>query len=75
MSRVLPRLAGLALTAILIILSADPSNAQSVTGSISGSVIDPSKEVVPGATVTLIDEQTSAVRTAVSGDGGRHCDR
>ena len=32
--------------------------AQSVSGSISGTVVDQSHQVVPGATVTLIDEQT-----------------
>ena len=61
---------GCALVAVLIV-SAVVALGQSVTGSISGNVVDPSKQVVPGATVALVDEQTSAVRTMVSGDGGR----
>ena len=42
-----------------------------MSGSISGNVIDASKQVVPGALVTLIDEQTAATRTTSTGDGGR----
>ena len=54
-----------------LVLCARPVRAQSVSGSISGNVIDASKQIVPGALVTLIDEQTSATRNTTSGDGGR----
>ena len=54
-----------------IFLCAEPTQAQSVSGSISGNVVDASKQVVPGALVTLVDEQTGTTRTTSSGDGGR----
>src|SRR5687768_6431023 len=53
------------------VLSAGPAHAQAVSGSISGDVVDATKQIVPGALVTLVDEQTGATRTTVSGDGGR----
>jgi hypothetical protein len=53
------------------LLYTTPAHAQSVTGSISGSVVDASKQIVPGALVTLVDEQTGALRMTASGDGGR----
>src|SRR4030095_14263871 len=53
------------------VLCAGPAVAQSVSGSISGNVVDASKQIVPGALVTLTDEQTRATRTTTSGEGGR----
>src|SRR5262249_28583800 len=44
--------------------------AQSVSGSISGTVVDQSHQVIPGATVTLTDEQTGGARTTVTTDTG-----
>lgn len=44
--------------------------AQSVSGSISGLVLDQSGQVVPGAAVSLIDEQTGATRTTESNQSG-----
>jgi hypothetical protein len=55
---------------VLLLLSTGPAWAQSVSGSIAGSVIDPSRQVVPGATVTLIDEDTGAMRTVPTNDTG-----
>ena len=40
------------------------------TGAISGTIVDNSSQVVPGATVTLAAERTSDTRTAVSGARG-----
>ena len=40
--------------------------AQAVTGTISGTVVDPQKAVVPGATVTIINEATTDSRVATS---------
>src|SRR5262245_49397397 len=54
-----------------VVLFGGPALAQSVSGSISGNVVDASKQIVPGALVTLTDEQTGATRTTTSGDGGR----
>jgi Carboxypeptidase regulatory-like domain len=49
-----------------------PASAQVVTGSLSGTVTDPSGAVVAGATVTLIDVGTGATQKAAttSGTGG-----
>ena len=46
------------------------SAAQTVTGSISGTVVDPQKSIVPGATVTIVSEATSDSRVAVTDDQG-----
>jgi hypothetical protein len=40
------------------------------TGTVEGTVIDPSGKSVPGATVTLTSEATKDVRTASSGESG-----
>ena len=54
--------------AALVLLWALPSlaPAQQVTGSISGSVVDSTGSVMVGATVKLVSEATSAVRTAAT---------
>jgi len=44
--------------------------AQAVSGSISGTIADPSHQVVPGATVTLINEETGAKRSMSTGERG-----
>ena len=46
-----------------------PAAAQN-TGTISGTVIDNTSQVVPGATVTLTNESTASARTTVSGERG-----
>src|SRR5688500_8916933 len=40
--------------------------AQTVTGTISGTVVDQQGQVVPGATVTVVNEATSDARVAVT---------
>src|SRR5882672_12340951 len=45
--------------------------AQSVTGSISGTVTDATGGVVVGASVTLHSDQTGTARTATTGEDGR----
>ena len=44
--------------------------AQTVTGSVSGTVMDKSGAVVPGVAVTLVNEGTGAARTTESNDTG-----
>ncbi|MHB8753804.1 MAG: carboxypeptidase-like regulatory domain-containing protein [Candidatus Acidiferrales bacterium] len=44
----------------------------SSTGTISGTVVDPSKAVVQGATVTLTNAATLAARTATSNSQGKY---
>jgi hypothetical protein len=64
MTRVFRRtLRALIVTSSLVLLAAGAAAAQSVSGSVSGTVIDPSNQVIPGATVTLLDEQTGTSRT------------
>jgi hypothetical protein len=41
-----------------------------VTGTISGTVVDPSGQVVPAASVTLVSENTGDSRTAVANNEG-----
>jgi Carboxypeptidase regulatory-like domain len=55
--------------AVLVLLAAG-ATAQSVSGSISGTVADPTHQAVPGATVTLVNEQTGAERSAPTNEAG-----
>jgi hypothetical protein len=43
---------------------------QSVTGSLSGSVVDQTKQAVPGAAITLLNERTADTRAIVSDERG-----
>jgi hypothetical protein len=54
----------------LLLVTADPSVAQVVSGTISGIVVDSADAVVPGASVTLINEGTQAARGEKSDRGG-----
>ena len=54
---------------IIALAAAVPARAQD-TGTISGSVVDQSGQVLPGASVSLIDEATSIARTIVSNERG-----
>ncbi|HEY3131001.1 MAG TPA: carboxypeptidase-like regulatory domain-containing protein [Acidobacteriota bacterium] len=44
--------------------------AQTIMGRISGTVTDSSKAVIPGATVTVVNDATKLTRTAVTDDNG-----
>src|SRR4029453_700733 len=50
--------------------AANAAAGQSVTGSLSGTVVDDSHKVVPGAAVTLIHETTRAERQTVTNEVG-----
>lgn len=60
----------MALLAIGCVLSLAPARAQSVYGSIFGTVTDTTGAVVPGATVTVTDETKGTVVTVISNDTG-----
>ncbi len=61
----------LAIAASIMLLSSNPLHAQVDTGSIVGSVTDPSGAIVGGATVTLTNEGTNAtLSVTVGSDGG-----
>jgi hypothetical protein len=49
-----------------VVLTPSALAAQTVTGSISGTVVDPQGSVVPGATVTVINESTAEPRAVVT---------
>ena len=51
-------------------LGAAPIAAQEISGTISGSVADEQGQVLPGATVTTVNERTSASRTVTTDDKG-----
>ena len=59
------RLRRAAAAALLSLLAAAPAGAQD-TGTLSGTVVDTSGQVVPGATVTLANEATADVRSTTS---------
>jgi len=52
------------------LLAPHPAAAQAVTGTISGTVVDQQGSMVPGATVTIINEATNDTRVAVSDERG-----
>jgi hypothetical protein len=56
---------------ILVGLLAASAVAQSVTGSISGTVTDSTGGVIVGASVTLRSDQTGSARTATTSEDGR----
>ncbi len=57
---------------ILVLLGLLPSQlaAQSIAGSISGTLVDPSGAVIPAVDVSLINERTSETRATTSSDVG-----
>src|SRR5437762_3378994 len=57
---------------LLLALCAPAALAQTETGRISGTVIDPQDRVVPGATVTATNTGTGAVRTTVTDSEGKY---
>ncbi|MGH9842692.1 MAG: carboxypeptidase regulatory-like domain-containing protein [Blastocatellia bacterium] len=55
---------------VVLLLAALPALAQGLTGQISGTVRDATGGRLPGATITVLNEQTQFQRAAVSDDGG-----
>src|SRR6187551_1090239 len=58
--------------ALLVLGTIRPAAAQSVTGTILGTVTDPSGAVVAGAKVTILNEGTGLTRTATSDVSGEY---
>src|ERR1051325_10879043 len=54
--------------AILLVLA--PLSAQTTTGTVSGTVVDPSNNIVPGAKVSVTNEATGEVRRAETAGTG-----
>jgi hypothetical protein len=61
-----------ALAAVCVVLCAAVATAQTTLGRVSGSVLDSSGGALPGATVTITNENTNQVDTTVSGDNGSY---
>src|SRR6478735_6365690 len=59
-------------TALLLLVAARPSPAQSVSGTILGTVTDSSGAVVSGAKVTILNEGTALTRTVVTDASGEY---
>ena len=55
---------------VLSLLTAVDASAQAVTGSMSGTVLDSSNQVVPGADVTVVHETTGVQRQTVTNEVG-----
>ena len=58
--------------ALLLVAAARPSSAQSVSGTILGTVTDSSGAVVSGAKVTILNEGTALTRTVVTDASGEY---
>jgi len=56
---------------LVLACASTPLIGQSVTGSISGVVVDPNGAVVPGATITLTKDQTNDKRNQPTNESGR----
>jgi hypothetical protein len=65
------RFSATALTITLCLFTVSGLHAQGLT-SLSGTVVDPTGAVVPGATVTLKNVETQAARDTVSDQSGRY---
>ena len=61
---------GVALPFALALAFAPAAAGQTTLGRVSGSVLDSSGAVLPGATITLTNQNTNQVQTTVSGDNG-----
>src|SRR2546426_9705706 len=65
------RLSSLSMLVLAVLLFSGEALAQSVSGSISGSVTDSNGGLVAGATVTLINDQNKASRSISTNEAGR----
>ena len=55
---------------LLVSLVSGSALAQTITGAVTGTVIDTSGAIVPGASVTLKSEATEVARSGVTNDSG-----
>lgn len=56
---------------VLLLFAAAPAQAQ-FNASLSGTVMDPTQAVIPGAIVTLTNEATQVTQTQTSGAAGTY---
>src|SRR2546426_322928 len=55
----------------VIALLASAALAQSITGSVSGTITDPNGGIIAGASITLVNDQTKSERNVTTNDAGR----
>jgi len=60
------------ISAVLPLLLAFTANAQQITASIRGTVLDPVGATVPGASVSAVQSETGLTRNAVTGRTGEY---
>ena len=70
--RSLAPIAALFAAVLLVLVTPQASLSQGITGSITGTVTDPSGAVVAGATVTVRDVDTNAIRAEKTSDAGTY---
>lgn len=58
------------LALFLLLAAAVPTVAQTTLGTIRGTVVDPQQQIVPGASVVVIDESTNVTREAQTDEDG-----
>ncbi len=66
------RLAPFAAATLALCISSQTLEAQQTLGAISGTIADPTKAIVPGATVVLLNDQTSATRSQTANAQGSY---
>src|SRR4051812_43622484 len=59
------------IAALALVFSGTSAFAQTVTGTITGTVTDATGGLIPGATVTVINEQTTEARNQATNEEGR----
>ena len=57
--------------AVVLLLSVVPVLGQGGVSEVNGTVLDQTGSILPGATVTITEESTGLVRTAITNEGGR----
>src|SRR6266481_184984 len=55
----------------VIALLASAALAQSITGSVSGTITDPNGGIIAGASITLVNDQTKSERNVTTNEAGR----
>ncbi|MEE9236088.1 MAG: carboxypeptidase-like regulatory domain-containing protein, partial [Candidatus Acidoferrales bacterium] len=55
---------------VVMVLAITPAKAQMTSGTVSGTVVDETGAVIPGATIRLINEETGVTREQESGGAG-----
>src|SRR5688572_14068998 len=62
------------IVAVLLLVLGTPMFAQTVSGRVTGTVADPYKALIPGATVMLINTETKEPSTTISNSTGEYDD-